>query len=283
MVGQAGDRAFVEGSEGGVARLDAGLLVDDPEDRGERQARRVGRGPSGERLGDRIQRRDPPFGVGDDDGVADALEGDPHPLALAGGLLGVGLGASSGLAQHPAEQRHARRGDQVQGESDLVVGALDPEPIAGWQEEPRRGDRAEPGGQQGRATAGEAGDDQDRREQRGERKQDAERRVEGPAGDRPQGHGDDRASVAEQRRARGIWHGRHPGRRPRLGRAEGIQSVEIPGGTRSIILSKSGLEMRRAFPIRPAIRFLQTDAAGPKLRFSASGRPGRLPRQRPAA
>ena len=108
VVGQADDGPLPQRPEGGVLDLQAGPLVDDTEDRGEGLARRLGRGPARERLGDRVQRRDPALGVGDEDGIADAGEGDPQLLPLPDGLLGVRLGPPPCVPQAPPSRAMPR-------------------------------------------------------------------------------------------------------------------------------------------------------------------------------
>ena len=217
VVGQADDHALPQRPEGGVLDLPAGLLVDDAEDRGEGLARRLGGGPARERLGDRVQRRDPALGVGDEDGIADAGEGGPQLLPLPDGLVGVGLGPPPCGSHRPAQEGDAQADRQVEGHPGLVLDPLDGEAVPRRQEEAGRGDGPEDGRQQGGATAAVAGDDEDGEEQRGEGEQVAQQRVEGQAGDRRQDDHDDGGPVAEHLGAWITVHGDPGSRRTPVG------------------------------------------------------------------
>ena len=88
VVCEIGHRAELEHLPDGILGRHAGLLADDPEHLADRPARCLRLRPAGELLGDTIQRRDAPLGVGGDDRVTDALQRDGEPLTLHGqGIL----------------------------------------------------------------------------------------------------------------------------------------------------------------------------------------------------
>ncbi len=82
VVRQPDDHALPQGSDGGTLDRLAALFVDDAEHAVERLARRLFLRPAGQGLGDRVQERDPPVGVGGDHRIADAGERDTTPLRL---------------------------------------------------------------------------------------------------------------------------------------------------------------------------------------------------------
>ena len=83
--------------QGGVLGRLAGVLVDDAEDLRQGLPRGLGLGPPGQGLGHPVEVGHPALGVGADDRVADAGEGDPQPLPLGGELpLGLLAGEEDG-------------------------------------------------------------------------------------------------------------------------------------------------------------------------------------------
>ncbi len=66
----------------GVFNRLTGLFIDDVEDVWQETSHRFSLRPAGERLGNSIEKGDPPFGVGADHPVTDAGQSDPQPLRL---------------------------------------------------------------------------------------------------------------------------------------------------------------------------------------------------------
>ena len=91
------------------------MLVDDLENDLQRSSHRLVLRPAGQRLGDGVQERDPPLGVGREDRIPDAGEGDAQPLPL---FLRLFLGPpplddDGGLVGPHAEQQPVLFGGEV--------------------------------------------------------------------------------------------------------------------------------------------------------------------------
>ena len=178
------------------------------EDRLQRQPLRLVGPPAGQRLGDRVERDDPSVRVGGDQPVADALQGGPEQLPLLVDEGGVVLGPPPGGPPCPSEQGDPDADHQVEDQPGLVLEPLDGQAVTGRQEEPGRGGGTQADRQQGGATAGVAGHDEDGQEERGEGEQVAQDGVERQAGDRRQEDGEGRSAIAQRRRAGEVGHGR---------------------------------------------------------------------------
>jgi hypothetical protein len=99
-----------------------GALVDDPEHLSERPVHRRGRRPPGQLLGDAVEDGDARLGVGGDDRVPDAAQGDRQSLLLGGQALGRELA----LGDHLAEEDHpALLAGRVAPGSDLPAHPVD--------------------------------------------------------------------------------------------------------------------------------------------------------------
>ncbi len=83
MIGETHDLSLAEDPGHGVFHGQPRGLVDDAEHRIERPVTRLGLGPAGQALGDRVHRADAPGLVGRDHGVADADERGPEPRLRA--------------------------------------------------------------------------------------------------------------------------------------------------------------------------------------------------------
>ena len=98
MVRQPDHHPLPQGSESGVLDRVARPLLQDPEDLRQGSARRFRLRPAGQGLGHAVEECDPAIGVGADDRIADAGQGDAQPLALGGQLpLGALAGGEDGL------------------------------------------------------------------------------------------------------------------------------------------------------------------------------------------
>jgi hypothetical protein len=112
VVCETGDPALPEDARHRALDGEPGALVDDAEHGVERAIARLGLRPSGEALGNRVHRADPPGLVGGDHGVSDAGERRPEPRLGARGDGGDGLGSRprGPLALAPSrghvEERH---------------------------------------------------------------------------------------------------------------------------------------------------------------------------------
>ena len=82
VVCQPDDHTLPQDPHGGALDGVSSFAIDDLEDRLQCDARRLVLRPAGEELSDRVQEHDPPIGVGDNDCVANAAEGDTTPLGL---------------------------------------------------------------------------------------------------------------------------------------------------------------------------------------------------------
>ena len=90
VVGQADDRASLQGTDGRVVHRLARVLVDDPEHVGQQLPERVRLRPAGQRLCDSVHEGHAAVGIRRDDGVANARQCDAEPFRLlAQGLLGA--------------------------------------------------------------------------------------------------------------------------------------------------------------------------------------------------
>jgi hypothetical protein len=123
VVGETHDPAFAEDPGHRILHRKLRGLVDDAEHRVERPVPRLGLGPAGQALGDRIHRTDPPGLVGRDHGVADAHERGPEPRFRARRDRGDGFRGRAGgllalpLSRGPVEQGH-RDADDEQGHTE---------------------------------------------------------------------------------------------------------------------------------------------------------------------
>ena len=101
--GQADDFSLPQRPKDGVVHRPACLLAHDPKNRVDSLPGGFDGSPTRERLGHGVQGLHPAFGVGDEHGIADAVQGDPQPLPLPHRLVGLGFQASSGITQGTAE------------------------------------------------------------------------------------------------------------------------------------------------------------------------------------
>ena len=69
-------------AQGGVFDRLASVFADDMKYLGQGSTHRLGRRPAGESLGHDIQKSHAAFGVGADDGIANAAQRDPQPFGL---------------------------------------------------------------------------------------------------------------------------------------------------------------------------------------------------------
>ena len=129
------DAALDHLDDGHLGRL-VGVLIKRPKDLLQRVPHRLGRWPSGQALGDRVQRDDLPLRVGDDHPIADAGEGRLMALALlALGLLGTAplgnlvLKASTSGPAGLAECDQGPADGDEQPHPENVAGPEDPERI----------------------------------------------------------------------------------------------------------------------------------------------------------
>ena len=82
MVGQADDRACLQGMDGRVVYGLAGLFLENPEYFRQQVPERVRLSPPGQRLCDGIHERHATIGICRDDGVANACQCDAEPFRL---------------------------------------------------------------------------------------------------------------------------------------------------------------------------------------------------------
>ena len=84
MIRKPHHRPFPEDPRDGILDHRAGVLIDNPKDRGDVLAEGIGFGPPGKSGCHRVQKRHPPLAVGRDHGIPDTGQGRVEPLLTVG-------------------------------------------------------------------------------------------------------------------------------------------------------------------------------------------------------
>ncbi len=192
VVRQPDDPALPQHFLDGVLDRLAGMLVHDAEYFFERSPRPLLLRPAGQGHGDFVQRCDPAFAVGRDDGIAHA--GERHPEKFLP-LLGAALSKPHRLPE--ADDEGAS--EQVKGEADVMVRVQEGERVTGFHEEVVARQVAEGGGDKGGPVAPVPDGGGDGSVQRDERQVVAQPRVEQPAEKHDRRHHCDSDDVADHR------------------------------------------------------------------------------------
>ena len=123
-----GGGAFAQSAERGIVERLAALLVDDAEHFPNRLAAGVGERPAGELLGDLVEQKHAPRGVGGDHALADAADGGAQPFPLTPELdqrlVAGAIGPAHGVDRGPGEGREhddARHGENGERGGAIVV------------------------------------------------------------------------------------------------------------------------------------------------------------------